>query len=174
MERQRMRLALIIAAALVVGVAGGCAGSSPTASTSSPASPAATTASPEPVNLTLPTTIHPGNASTGGAALSTLSRKAKVSASRALAQNHLDPKARLTGTVLADVTMPNDFYLGKPIDGLTCWVHVYTFAKPFDPRIGGPPIGSTLSPAAPSMLVQHAVFILDASNGQFVRGFFTR
>jgi hypothetical protein len=173
MGRQRTQLALIVAAFVIAGAACGCAGSSPTTSVSSPSSPSTTGVSSVPVDLTLPTTIHLGDATTGGAALSKPSSEAHVSSERALALNHLNPKAGLTGTVLADVTMPNDFYRGRRIEGLTCWVYVFTFPKPFDPRIGGPPVSSP-SPTPPPMLVQHAVFILDATNGQFVRSFYTR
>ena len=92
---------------------------------------------------------------------------------RALALADMHPKARLTGKLLAGVTMPNDFYHGKPIENLTCWVYVFTAAKPFDPRVGGPMRASPTATPTP-LLVWHMIVILDASNGQFVRGFFTK
>jgi len=173
MRRRRTRCALLTAAFVITIAACGCAGGSSTSASSVTASPAATAASPAPVDLTLPTSIHPGNATSGGASLSEPSSAAKVSSMRALALNHLNPGARLTGTVLADVTMRNDFYRGRPIAGLTCWVYVLTFPKPVDPRTIGKSTASTnVTPA--SQLVQHEVFILDARNGQFVRGFLTK
>jgi hypothetical protein len=160
-----------IAALVVAGSASSCAGSSP-ATASSPVSPKTASASPAPVDLTLPTTIHAGTSATLGAALSKPTSPAKVSSKRALALSHTNPVARLTGTVLADVTMPNDFYRGKRIEGLTCWVFVFTAAKPFDPRVGA--YIPTPHPTPSPMLVWHMIFIVDASNGQFVRGFFTK
>jgi hypothetical protein len=171
--RPLTQLALAVAVFVIAASASGCAGTSPVTSASSPVSPKTAGASPTPVDLTLPTTIHAGTAATGGAALSKPTSPAKVSSKRALALSHTNPVARLTGTVLADVTMPNDFYRGKRIEGLTCWVFVFTTAKPFDPRLGGPYI-PTPHPTPSPMLVWHMVFIVDASNGQFVRGFSTK
>ena len=135
-------------------------------------------ATPPPVDLTLPTTINLGESTNLGASLSQPSSQAGVSWQQALAINDLHPEARLTGEVLADVTMPNDFYRGKRIENLTCWVYVFTFAKPIDPRTGGPiyrPSGAPSPTASPRpMAVWHMVAIVDASNGQFVRGFFTK
>ena len=98
-----------------------------------------------------------------------------VTASRALARNGLRSSAqrRLTGTVLADVTMPNDYSRGKAIRDLPWWVFVFTFPKALDPSFGPPP-GVTPATPSPSSLVWHSVVIVVAENGDFVRGFFTK
>ncbi len=146
----------------------GCGGST------SPSHPGSTPAGagPPPVDLTLPTTIHPGESNSGGASLSQPTVEPRVSWQRALALNDFQAGPRLTGKVLADVTMPNDFYRGKRIENLTCWVFVFTASKPFDPRIGG--YRSPGSSPLPPMAVWHRIVIIDAANGQFVRGYSTK
>ena len=153
--------------------AGACAGSHPAASTSSPASPSPTAASPTPVDLTLPTTIHFGDGNVGGATLTQPSTKARVSWRRALVHSETSSSLPLTEKVLADVTMPNDFYHGERIHDLTCWIYVFTAPQAFDPRILGGPAKTPTATLAPR-LVWHMVAIVDASNGEFVRGFATK
>jgi hypothetical protein len=172
---------VVIAAFVLVACASACADSTGTSAIAT-TSPESAAGPPLPVDLTLPTSIHAGTGTTGGAALSEPSSRAEVTASWALGINHLKPEARRTGTVLADVTMPNDFYHGKRIEDLTCWVVVFTLPQAIDPRLGGPAQPGALNspaPAAPHatrrpMLVWHMVVILDASDGEFVRGFFTK
>jgi hypothetical protein len=168
----RVHIGVAVVVSVLVAALCGCGGSAPVAGSSASASPATQAASPAPVDLTLPTTIYAGS-STIGAELSAPSSPAKVSARRALRLNHLAPKGRLTGTVLADVTMPGASYDGGPLKDVTSWVYVYTFTKPFDPRIGGMKTASP-SPSPSPLLVQHAVFILNAADGDFVRGFFVK
>jgi hypothetical protein len=135
-------------------------------STARPQSPLST---PVPVSLTLPTTIHYGDSTSGGANLARPTSRATVTIDQALAMNHLDLPAERTQRVLADVTMPTDFYQSKVIRGLTCWVVVYTYPQPINASMGGP-VGKTPVP----VMVQHGVTILDARTGAFVRGFFTK
>ena len=125
--------------------------------------------SPAPISLSLPTTIHYGDSTTGGAVLTKPTSRAKVTVEQALAMNDMDLPAERTQSVLADVTMPTDFYQGKAIRGLTCWVIVTTYPKPIDASMGGP-VGKTPAP----VMVQHGVTIFDARTGAFVRGFFTK
>ena len=164
------RIGIVIAVLAVVGACG-CGGSAAVTSGSGSASPQA--ASPSPVDLTLPTTIYAGDSTSVAAELSPPSASAKVSARRALTVSGVDPEGRLTGTVLADVTMPGASYDGGPLKDVTSWVCVYTLPEPLDPRSGGP-LRSSPAPSRSPMLVQHAVFILDAADGRFVRGFFTQ
>ena len=168
----RVRIGVTVVVLVLVAALCGCGGSAPVVGNSASASPAARATSPAPVDLTLPTTIFAGN-STMGAELSAPSSPAKVSAKRALRVSHVAPKARLTGTVLADVTMPDQSYHGGPLQDVTSWVYVYTFAKPFDPRVGGMKTASPSASLSP-LLVWHAVFILNAADGDFVRGFFVK
>ncbi len=156
--------------AVAVGACG-CGGAVNVTSGSGSGSPSAV--SPTPVDLTLPATIYAGDSTSVGAQLSSPSAPAKVSAKRALAVSRIDPQGRLTGTVLADVTMPGESYAGGPLEDVTAWVCVYTLPQPMDPRSGGP-LRASPAPSRSPMLVQHAVFILDAADGAFVRGFFTK
>ena len=142
---------------VVLVAACACGQSAPAPPTSVASSAPAVEASPTPIDLTLPTTL--GNPETTGAILSTPSTEASLSAERAWSRSRLNPRARLTGTVLADVRMPGDSYRGKPLEGVTCWVYVFTANEPFDPQSGGP-IGSSSSPGHP--LIWHAVILLDA------------
>jgi hypothetical protein len=161
---------LVLAAALTA-----CASSPQTTSVSpSPSpSPAGVVATATPIDLALPTTIYAGG-STTGAQLSAPSAPAKVSAKRALrGVGHLATGARLTGQVLADVTMPGASHSGEPLKDLTSWVFVYTFAKPFDARIGDVTAVSPSASPTP-LLVSHGIFIVDASDGDFVLGYFAK
>ena len=167
----RVRIAVAVVALVVVAAACGCGGPAPEAEDTPSA--ASQTASPTAIGLTLPTTIYAGNSTAIGAELTAPSSPARVSARRALRISRAAPKARLSGTVLADVTMPGSSYNGGPLKDVTSWVYVYTFAKPFDPRIGGMKTGSP-SPSPSPLLVWHEVVILNAADGDFVRGFFSR
>lgn len=166
-------VALIATTLVITGSVGGCARSSSATSASTPSSQRAASCSPAAIDLTLPTTIHAGTGVTGGAALSLPSSPAMMSCSRAVAVSGVDPQGQLSGQVLADVSMPNDRYRGERIDGLTCWVYVFTLPQAIDPRLGGP-YSATPRPRPSPMLVQHLIVIIDAGNGQFVRGYFTR
>jgi hypothetical protein len=162
-----LTLCSITVAVVTVSVCG--CGSAAVSTASGSASPRV--ASPAPVDLTPPTTIYAGDSTTVGAELSPPSTVAKVSAKRALRASRIDPQGRLTGTVLADVTLPGASYHGGPFKDVTSWVYVYTFPQSFDPRSSG---AIRSSPARSPMLVQQGVFIVDAANGKFVGGFFTK
>jgi hypothetical protein len=123
--------------------------------------------SPVPISLALPTTIHLSTMTNGGAYLAKPTRRARVTLSQALAMNDFVLPPERTQSVLANVTWPSEFYKGKPIRGLTCWVVVYTLPQ-LPNRIG--PVGKTPAP----VMVQHSVTILDARTGADVRGFFTK
>ena len=116
------RAGIVIAVlAAVVGLCG-CGGSAAVTSGSGSASPA-------PVDLTLPTTIYVGDSTSEGAELSPPSAAAKVSARRALTVSGVAPEGSLSGTVLADVTMPGESYDGGPLQDVTSWVYVYTCVR---------------------------------------------
>ena len=119
-----------------------------------------------PISLTLPTTIHYGDSTSGGAYLAKPTSRARVTLGQALLMNDLGLPASRTTAVLADVTMPTDFYEGKSIRSLTCWVIVYTLPQAENVSLGPPD-------TAP-IVVQHSVTILDAHTGAFVRGFYTK
>jgi hypothetical protein len=168
--------AVAIVLATAIATTTQCGSRSPEAHSPSPSS------TPAPISLSLPTTIHFGDSTSGGAYLAKPTSRAKVSVDRALSDQMTSsyqmpptpgdaspmPAGRLQ-SVLADVTMPNDRYLGRPIRGLTCWVVVYTYSKPINASLGGP-AGSTPVP----VIVQHWVTIFDARTGAVVRGFYTK
>ncbi len=171
-RRRALLFAILVAAAAPAALIGGCAGrSSGAPSSASPASSRAAAASPTPLDLRPPTTIRLGTSATTAATLSKATCRARLSASRALAGNSLRfVHACLTDTILADVSMPSDYYRGRPIRDLPCWVFVFTYRKPFQP-VGFGFINSAPSPSPTAAMDWHMVFIVDASNGRFVRGF---
>jgi hypothetical protein len=138
-------------------------------SRSSRARPPSPSSTPAPISLSLPTTIHYGDATSGGAYLAKPTSRARVTLGQALLMNDVGLPASRTTAVVADVTMPTDYYEGKVIRSLTCWVVVYTYPRPINPPAVGP-VGKTPAPVT----VQHFVTILDARTGGFVRGFFTK
>lgn len=165
--RTRQSLVIPVAVAIVLAAAIAtttqCGSRSPAAHSPSPSS------TPAPISLSLPTTIHYGDSATGGAYLTKPTSRAKVTVNQALGSLQSESPAVRPQSILADVTMPTDFYQGKAIRGLTCWVVVYTYPLPANPNVTGP-VGLAPVPT----LVQHDVMILDARTGALVRGFFTK
>ena len=160
---------MILVAVAVVLVAA-IAATSQCASHSSRAQAQSPPSTPAPISLSLPTTIHLSTMTNGGAYLAKPTAGATVTLGQALAMNNMESPAAGTQSVLADVTWPSEFYGGKPIHSLTCWVVVYPLPQPANPSLGGP----AHSTPVPTTMVQHSVFILDARTGAIVRGFFTK
>ena len=155
---------LIIPVALVLVAA--VAATSQCASHSLRAQPQSPSSTPSPISLSLPTTIHFGDSTSGGAYLAKPTSRARVTLGQALLMNDLGLPASRTAAVLADVTMPTDLYEGKAIRHLTCWAIVYILPQAENVSQG--------PPGTAPIMVQHSVTILDARTGAFVRGFYTK